>query len=97
MLKARLGSDQPPEMLTEISQFPVRWSPRGDWIAYRLRRELRLVSPDGQKNVQRPRRHLPSDLRRQPLTTQSASRMQARDFSSSFPPNAQVQLPRYTT
>jgi eukaryotic-like serine/threonine-protein kinase len=50
MFKARLGSDQPPEMLAEISQFPVRWSPRGDWIAYRLRRELRLVSPDGQKN-----------------------------------------------
>jgi len=50
MLKARLGSDQPPEMVTEVSQFPVRWSPRGDWIAYRLRRELRIISPDMQQN-----------------------------------------------
>jgi serine/threonine protein kinase len=50
MLKARLGSDQPPELVTEVSQFPVRWSPRGDWIAYRLRRELQIVSPDGKQN-----------------------------------------------
>ena len=50
LLKTRLGSEQPPEVVTEVSQFPVRWSPRGDWIVYRLRRELHLVSPDGKQD-----------------------------------------------
>ena len=30
--------------------FPVRWSPRGDWIALRDGDTLRIVSPDGNQN-----------------------------------------------
>jgi len=31
---------------------PVRWSPRGDWIAYRDGDRMRIVSPDGKQNRQ---------------------------------------------
>ena len=38
-------------MLTHVARnFPPRWSPRGDWIAFRDGETLRVVSPDGLQN-----------------------------------------------
>ena len=51
VMKARVGASAPPEFLIyTVRPFPVRWSPRGDWIAFRDGDLLRMVSPDGQQN-----------------------------------------------
>jgi eukaryotic-like serine/threonine-protein kinase len=50
ILKARVGSNRASELVTEIAVTnPVRWSPRGDWIAWNDDRKLTLVSPDGKQ------------------------------------------------
>jgi len=51
VLKTRVGSGQQPELVTMVSQLrPVRWSPRGDWIAVDDDRKLKLVSLDGKQH-----------------------------------------------
>jgi serine/threonine protein kinase len=51
VMKARIGNNQPSELLAYMSRNePVRWSPRGDWIAFRDGESLRVVSPDGKQN-----------------------------------------------
>jgi Tol biopolymer transport system component len=50
ILKIRVGANRPPELVTETAvPNPVRWSPRGDWIAWNDDRKLTLVSPDGKQ------------------------------------------------
>ncbi len=50
ILKIRVGANRAPELVTEIAVTnPVRWSPRGDWIAWNDDRKLTLVSPDGRQ------------------------------------------------
>jgi hypothetical protein len=50
ILKIRVGANRPPELVTQTSvPNPVRWSPRGDWIAWNDDRKLTLVSPDGKQ------------------------------------------------
>ena len=51
VMKARVGGNTPAEFLAYMARFePVRWSPRGDWIAFRDGDVLRIVSPDGKQN-----------------------------------------------
>jgi Tol biopolymer transport system component len=53
IMKMRVGSSSPPELLAYMQRLgPVRWSPRGDWIAYRDGDRMRIVSPDGKQNRQ---------------------------------------------
>jgi Tol biopolymer transport system component len=48
ILKTRVGASAPPELVVYVSRnFPPRWSPRGDLIAYRDGDALRVVGPDG--------------------------------------------------
>jgi Tol biopolymer transport system component len=50
IMKIRVGANRAPELVTEIAVTnPVRWSPRGDWIAWNDDRKLTLVSPDGKQ------------------------------------------------
>jgi len=52
ILKIRVGANRAPELVTQIAVTnPVRWSPRGDWIAWNDNRKLTLVSPDGKHLV----------------------------------------------
>jgi hypothetical protein len=52
VLKARVGSGTPPELVAYMSApRPVRWSPRGDWIAFNDLDGLHVASPDGKQNV----------------------------------------------
>jgi TolB protein len=51
VMKAKVGGHAPAEFLAPQKRaYPVRWSPRGDWIAYHDGDALRLVSPDGSQN-----------------------------------------------
>jgi hypothetical protein len=50
-MKTRVGGSAHPELLAYTAGlFPVRWSPRDDWIAYRDGETLRIVSPDARQN-----------------------------------------------
>ena len=50
VMKVRVGSTRPPELVTYTAgPSPVRWSPRGDWIAWDDDGKLTLVSPDGKQ------------------------------------------------
>jgi hypothetical protein len=51
VLKARVGASTPPELVAYTSVLnPVRWSPRGDWIAFNENQKLLIVSPDGKQD-----------------------------------------------
>lgn len=51
VMKMQVGSNATPEVLAFMQRaFPVRWSPRGDWVLYRDAETLRVVSPDGKQN-----------------------------------------------
>jgi hypothetical protein len=51
VMKARVGANSPGETLAYMPRLsPVRWSPRGDGIAYGGGDTLRVVSPDGKRN-----------------------------------------------
>ncbi len=51
LLKSRVGGNAPPEVLAFMATLqPVRWSPRGDWVAFPDDQTLRIVSPDGKQN-----------------------------------------------
>ena len=51
VLKARIGGSSGPELVTTATQArPVRWSPRGDWIASNLVPGIVLTSPDGKRS-----------------------------------------------
>ncbi|HEY1340648.1 MAG TPA: hypothetical protein VGF59_24220, partial [Bryobacteraceae bacterium] len=51
IMKARVGSNEPPEMLwpldISVLNSVVEWSPKGDWIAVAAREGVMLLSPDG--------------------------------------------------
>ncbi|HEY1341142.1 MAG TPA: protein kinase [Bryobacteraceae bacterium] len=51
VLRIHVGAGQPPELVaySTVPQ-PVRWSPRGDWIAFDDGGKLRIVSPDGKQD-----------------------------------------------
>jgi hypothetical protein len=50
VMKIRVGANHEPELVAYASDLnPVRWSPRGDWIAWNDGRELALAGPDGKK------------------------------------------------
>jgi len=50
VMKLAVGANTPPETLAYATVLqPVRWSPRGDWIAYRDGETMRVVSPDGKQ------------------------------------------------
>jgi len=53
VLKIRVGTNHQPELVAYASDLnPVRWSPRGDWIAWNDGHKLALASADGkQKRV----------------------------------------------
>jgi hypothetical protein len=46
-MKARVGGSAAPEFVTYVDGPPVRWSPRGDWIAVTRDGKLRIVTADG--------------------------------------------------
>jgi eukaryotic-like serine/threonine-protein kinase len=49
VMKVRVGANGPAEFIATMATYqPVRWSPRGDWIAFRDGQALKIVSPDGQ-------------------------------------------------
>jgi serine/threonine protein kinase len=51
VLKVRVGTGERPELVTYTGIIrPVRWSPRGDWIALADLGGLRVVSPDGKQD-----------------------------------------------
>jgi serine/threonine protein kinase len=51
IMKARVGANTPAEFLGYMARNePVRWSPRGAWIAFRDGESLRIISPDGKQN-----------------------------------------------
>jgi len=51
VLKVRVGAGERPELVTYTGIIrPVRWSPRGDWIALADLAGLRVVSPDGKQD-----------------------------------------------
>jgi TolB protein len=51
VMKARAGINGPGEFVAGMATLqPVRWSPRGDWIVFRVGDALRIVSPDGKNN-----------------------------------------------
>jgi len=51
ILKARVGSSNPPEIVTYVKEAaPPQWSPRGNWIAFRDGNRMRVVSPDGKED-----------------------------------------------
>jgi Tol biopolymer transport system component len=48
VMKVRVGANAPAEFIATMATYqPVRWSPRGDWIAFRDGQALKVVSPDG--------------------------------------------------
>src|SRR5439155_1550625 len=48
VMKVRVGENGPAEFIATMATYqPVRWSPRGDWIAFRDGHEMKVVSPDG--------------------------------------------------
>jgi len=52
VLRYRVGSNRTPDLVAFTSEpQPVRYSPRGDWIAFTDGNNLRLVSPDGARNL----------------------------------------------
>jgi serine/threonine protein kinase len=51
ILKIRVGGGGPAEFVASMARgFPPRWSPGGDWIAFRDGDTLRIVNPDGTRN-----------------------------------------------
>jgi Tol biopolymer transport system component len=50
VMKIRVGSLHPPDLVTYVATpRPVRWSPKGDWIAWDDAAKLTLVSPEGKR------------------------------------------------
>jgi len=50
VLKIRVGANHEPELVAYAADLnPVRWSPRGDWIAWNDGHKLALASPDGKQ------------------------------------------------
>jgi Tol biopolymer transport system component len=50
LMKIRVGSLHPADLVTYVAtSTPVRWSPKGDWIAWDDAGKLTLVSPDGKQ------------------------------------------------
>jgi dipeptidyl aminopeptidase/acylaminoacyl peptidase len=50
VMKIRVGSLHPPDLVTYVATArPVRWSPKGDWIAWNDAGKLTLISPDGKQ------------------------------------------------
>jgi len=50
VMTIRVGSLHPPDLVTYVAKpTPVRWSPKGDWIAWDDGGKLTLVSPDGKQ------------------------------------------------
>jgi Tol biopolymer transport system component len=50
VMTIRVGSLHPPDLVTYVAApRPVRWSPKGDWIAWDDAGKLTLVSPDGKQ------------------------------------------------
>lgn len=50
VMKMRVGANREPELVSYASDSnPVRWSPRGDWIAWNDGHKLVLASPDGKQ------------------------------------------------
>jgi dipeptidyl aminopeptidase/acylaminoacyl peptidase len=48
VMKVRVGANAPAEFIATMATYqPVRWSPRGEWIAFRDGQTLKVVSPDG--------------------------------------------------
>jgi Tol biopolymer transport system component len=51
VLKVRVGGSAGPELVTFNTEArPLRWSPRGDWIASDLISGIMLTTPDGKQN-----------------------------------------------
>jgi hypothetical protein len=50
VLKIRVGANREPELVAYASDLnPVRWSPKGDWIAWNDGHKLALASADGKQ------------------------------------------------
>jgi Tol biopolymer transport system component len=50
VMKIRVGSLHPPDLVTYVATpRPVRWSPKGDWLAWDDAGKLTLVSPEGKQ------------------------------------------------